>query len=644
MHRLAIAGSSRATLVRSTGQYRVAQRFMSADANQKLTQAEAQTIKKKGMRFRTKAFLTLTVLGAGTAGVVYQSMINEDLRDLLENNIPYYAHSLERLENLKDNEDLDKVLKVAQQASGKAVELGKDAYRQASDLINGTTTPKAPENKAPSVVDSVTEAAAKLSKKIEALDQPSPAKPAARPEYVPSETPAPVYLAGAAAGSTPSSSASAPATIEPKKAEKKAAPKVDEPPKPAQPAKKDDKKKKQEEEQQQQQKQKQEEEEKKKKAEEAAAAAPKPEVKKVTLVKVDTQEPILNNLNATLHQLVAILNETGIPEQGHEVFEKANADLQAMHERLEALKAEGEAQAMTVMNELTERFAKQTSEKESEHEKHVSQVKEELNKEHEAAKKAAIEQELARQKEVLEEQQRQAMIQYAVDMQRRWVREVKIRVENERGGRLARLDHINLRLKMLERQGLVTGEFLEHSARTHQLWCSAKALEKAYEAGERRPFDRELARLKRLAEQDKENELLRAVLASIPEAVACEGVDSVPELADRFQHVADEVRKASLVPENGGVLAHGMSVVLSKLMFKKHGLVPGNDVEAILARTEFYLQENDLEQAVREMNQLQGWGKRLAKDWIVAARRRVEVGQALDIINTQANLTSLTLA
>ncbi|KAG0257707.1 Formation of crista junctions protein 1 [Actinomortierella ambigua] len=640
MHRLALAGSSRASLVRSTGQHRVAQRFMSANAGQKLTQAEAQTLpKKKGMRLRTKAFLTLTVLGAGTAGVVYQSMINNDFRDLLENNVPYYAHSLERLEALKDNEDLDKVLKVAHQASGKAVELGKDAYRQASDLINGTTTP-APEKKKEeqSLASSVTEAAAKLTKKIEALDQPSPAKPAARADYVPSETPAPVYLAGAAAGSTPSSSASTPATIEAKKP--KAEKKADEPPKPAQPAAKKGEKK----DEKKVEEKKVEEKKVEEKKEEVVAAVPKPEVKKVTLVKVETQEPILSNLNATLHQLVAILNETGIPEQGHEIFEKANADLQAMHERLEALKAEGEAQALTVMNDLTERYTKLAGQKDSDHELHLSQVKETLHQEHEKAQKLAIEQELAHQKEALEEQQRQAMIQYAVEMQRRWVREVKVRVENERGGRLARLDHINLRLKMLERQGLVTGEFLEHSARTHQLWCSAKALEKAYEAGERRPFDRELARLKRLAEQDKENELLRAVLASIPEAVAREGVDSVPELADRFQHVADEVRKASLVPDNGGVLAHGMSVVLSKLMFKKQGLVPGNDVEAILARTEFYLQESDLEQAVRELNQLQGWGKRLAKDWIVAARRRVEVGQALDIISTQANLTSLTLA
>ncbi|KAG0243367.1 Formation of crista junctions protein 1 [Actinomortierella wolfii] len=643
MHRLAIAGLSRAALVRPAGQYRVvAQRYMSADANQKLTQAEAQTVKKKGMRFRTKALLTLTVLGAGTAGVIHQSMINEDFRELLENNIPYYAHSLEKLEQLKDKEDFVKALKAAQQASDKAIELGKDAYRQASDLINGTTTP-APEKKAAPSTSSVADAAAKLSKKVEALDQPSPAKPAARTDYVPSETPAPVYLAGAAAGSTPSSSATTPATIEPKvaekKIEKKAAPKVEEPPKPAQPPKKDQQKQ-----QEQKQDAKKEEEKKVQGEEKKAEEATKPEVKKVTIVKVDSQEPILTNLNATLHQLVAILNETGIPEQGHQVFEKANAELQALNERLEALKAEGEAQALTVMNELTERYNKLASQKDSDHELHVSQVKDELHKVYEEEKKAAIEQELARQKELLEEQQRQELIKYAIDMQRRWVREVKIRVENERGGRLARLDHINLRLKMLERQGLVTNEFLEHSARTHQLWCSVKALEKAYEAGERRPFDRELARLKRLAEQDKENELLRAVLASIPESVAREGLDSVPELVDRFEHVADEVRKASLVPDNGGVLAHGMSVVLSKLMFKKHGLVPGNDVEAILARTEYYLQENDLEQAVRELNQLKGWGKRLAKDWIIAARRRVEVGQALDIINTQANLTSLTLA
>ncbi|KAF9431677.1 Formation of crista junctions protein 1 [Entomortierella beljakovae] len=595
--RLASIGAKRAAvatpLMRATQYRALTKRFNTTDAKATIQEAAAATTTKSGLRFRTKFLITLTLLGGGVAGVVKYSFDNPDFRNLLEDNIPHFAHSMYQLETLKDNEDLVKVVNGATAAAEKTADLSKTAYRKASDLINGTTTPT------PEKTTTTSTSSSNLVKKIQELEQPKPATPATRNDYVPSEVPTPSFLPGAAPGK-PAQSA-----------------KVEEAKKVVKP---------------------------KEKVVEKAVAAPEPPKKVIKVATIESEEPIMANLNTTLHQLVAILNESGIPDQGHQVFEKANEELKTLNQRIEALKVEGEAQAATVLAEVTEKYNKISLEKETEHEGEITQLKKDLATAFEEEKKKAIEHELEVQQGILREEQKQSLLKYATDMQRRWVREVKVRVENERGGRLARLDQINLRLRTLERQGIDNAEFLEQSARTHQLWCGVKALEKTYESGERRPFDRELARLKRLAETEKDAELLKAVLSTVPEAVAAQGVDSIPELVERFEYVADKVRQASLVPDNGGVLAHGMSVVLSKLMFKKHGLVPGNDVEAILARTEHYLVENDLEQAVRELNQLKGWSKRLAKDWIIAARTRVEVGQAIDVINTHANLISLTLA
>ncbi|GJJ71246.1 MICOS complex subunit MIC60 [Entomortierella parvispora] len=627
VHRLAAAGSKHtamaASSIRATQYRAMAQRFNTTDAKKSVAEAAATPVVKSGLRFRTKALITLTLIGAGVAGVIKHSFDDEEFRSLLENNIPHFAHSMDKLEQIKDSEDLEKVLAGASHASEKVVELSKTAYRSASDLINGTTTP-APVKKESAPVQT---GASQLAKKVQELEQPRPAVPAVRAEYIPSEVPTPVFLGAAAPGSAPKVKESVveKAKDTAHKVEAKVAAKVEKVKEKAVEIKEKIQDKVEE-----------------KKAE-IVEAVPEPK-KLIKVAPIVSEEPVMADLNKTLHQLVEILNESGIPEQGHQVFEKANEELKNLSERVEALKLEGEAQAATVMAELTEKYQKLVNEKEQDHEGHVSQLKKELAETYEQEKREAILRELEIQQENLRQEQKQELQNYAMDMQRRWAREVRARVENERGGRLARLDQINLRLKTLERQGADNAEFLDQSARTHQLWCGIKALEKTYQAGERRPFDRELARLKRLAEEEKDAEVLKAVLAAVPESVAVEGVDSVPELMDRFEYVADKVRQASLVPENGGVLAHGMSVVLSKLMFKKHGLVPGNDVEAILARTEYYLLESDLEQAVRELNQLKGWGKRLAKDWIVAARRRVEVGQAIDVINTHANLVSLTLA
>jgi len=555
--------------------------------------------------------ITLTLIGAGVAGVIKHSFDDEEFRSLLENNIPHFAHSMDKLEEIKDNKDLEKVLAGASQASEKVVDLSKTAYRSASDLINGTTTP-APVKKESAPVNATS---SQLAKKVQELEQPRPAVPAVRAEYIPSEVPTPVFLGAAAPGSAPKAKESVVEKVKGTvaKVETKVAAKVEEVKEKAVEIKEKIQDKVAE------------------KKVELVEAVPEPPKKLIKVAPIVSEEPVMADLNKTLHQLVEILNESGIPEQGHQVFEKANEELKNLSERVEALKVEGEAQAATVMAELTEKYHKLVSEKEQDHEGHVSQLKKQLAETYEQEKRETVLRELEIQQEILRQEQKQELQNYAMDMQRRWAREVRARVENERGGRLARLDQINLRLKTLERQGADNAEFLDQSARTHQLWCGIKALEKSYQSGERRPFDRELARLKRLAEEEKDAEVLKAVLAAVPESVAAEGVDSVPELMDRFEYVADKVRQASLVPENGGVLAHGMSVMLSKFMFKKHGLVPGNDVEAILARTEYYLLESDLEQAVRELNQLKGWGKRLAKDWIVAARRRVEVGQAIDV-------------
>ncbi|KIY67283.1 hypothetical protein CYLTODRAFT_353529, partial [Cylindrobasidium torrendii FP15055 ss-10] len=73
------------------------------------------------------------------------------------------------------------------------------------------------------------------------------------------------------------------------------------------------------------------------------------------------------------------------------------------------------------------------------------------------------------------------------------------------------------------------------------------------------------------------------------------------------------------------------------------GLVEGSDVNSVLARTEYYLNEKDLDSATRELNQLKGTAQVLTSDWLAAARKRLEVEQALEVVHTQATLASVLL-
>ncbi|KAJ1906400.1 hypothetical protein IWQ60_012095 [Tieghemiomyces parasiticus] len=76
-------------------------------------------------------------------------------------------------------------------------------------------------------------------------------------------------------------------------------------------------------------------------------------------------------------------------------------------------------------------------------------------------------------------------------------------------------------------------------------------------------------------------------------------------------------------------------------MFAKRGLVGGEDAEAVLARTNYHLQRADLDSAARELNQLSGWSKDVAQDWIEAARQHLTLKQALQVVESELMLNQM---
>lgn len=219
-------------------------------------------------------------------------------------------------------------------------------------------------------------------------------------------------------------------------------------------------------------------------------------------------------------------------------------------------------------------------------------------------------------------------------MQRRWIREIKMRVEQERGGRLAKLDELATNLKQLERITLDNAEYLDENIRLHATWAAFRALTAASaDAPVRRPFRDELRAL-RYSSAAKEDILTRAVLDSLEQTdVPDVGIEPLGDLTSWFTtSVAPQVRRVALVPEyDAGVLSYLASNLLSGFRFARHGLVEGNDVLSVLARAEYYLNEKDLDMAARELNQLKGAPRVLLSDWLDAARKRLEVLQALEV-------------
>jgi len=225
---------------------------------------------------------------------------------------------------------------------------------------------------------------------------------------------------------------------------------------------------------------------------------------------------------------------------------------------------------------------------------------------------------------------KEEVIAQGIELQRRWIREITVRVGEERGGRLAKLDELAANLKRLERVALDNSTYLDENLRIHALWSTLRAVNNAIDAPARRPFRNEL-RVLRHASAARDDGVVGAALEALEAGNAADaGVEPLADLATWFTTgVAPAVSRIALVPDKGaGVLAHVASHVLSAFAFRRQGLVPVDDSLSIMAHAEYHLNEKDLDSATRELNQLKGAAKAPLKDWLEAARRRLEVHAA----------------
>lgn len=370
----------------------------------------------------------------------------------------------------------------------------------------------------------------------------------------------------------------------------------------------------------------------------------------------------IDSLAETVQGLVVMLNEAGMNGHAKRLADYASREIESLQKGYKLIQQEQEI----VLKSLKELSA-DTDRASTKLEEHCHNVEEKVQslrqrsidrvaEKKEKMKKDFVAETAAMQKELtdiaareLEAQKKEYLAaltkelsERAVEIQRQYIREVRHQVEAERGGKLACIEDVAVKQRTFEQLACENAEQLDDSQKAHKLLVAIDALKRAAYSGNKQAFLEELQALLRIsapsnpfadATEKRNDALVQVVASSISETVARHGISSAAQLTTRFATVAAEVRRASLIPEeNSSMISHIISLILSKLMFTKQGLVPGEDIEARLARAEYYLvQEGDLESAAREVNQLTGWPKHLASDWLDAARRHLEIKQALEV-------------
>ncbi|KAG1887377.1 mitochondrial inner membrane protein Mitofilin [Suillus subluteus] len=367
--------------------------------------------------------------------------------------------------------------------------------------------------------------------------------------------------------------------------------------------------------------------------------------------EVAVSEPVITQLASTIDNLASFLaSNPAASEKAKDVLEVAKGDLTGLAARIEKIKEDEKLQLEMRLDEQAREYTTKLLELELEAQDKLDSQQDGFRKFYDEERgrftqvyREKLEQELHTQTELINERLKEEVIAQGIEMQRRWIREVKVRVEQERGGRLAKLDELASGLKRLERLALDNSSYLDENIRVHSMWTAIRAMQSAIDASIRKPFREELRVLRHIAVA-KEDTIIAAALDSLEQSdVPDIGVEPFADLASWFStSVRLRVSSVALVPDqDAGVLTHLASHFLSLFRFQRHGLVPGSDVLSVLSRAEYYMNEKDLDSAARELNQVKGTARELLHDWLEAARRRLEVLQALEVIQSQATLASL---
>jgi len=178
----------------------------------------------------------------------------------------------------------------------------------------------------------------------------------------------------------------------------------------------------------------------------------------------------------------------------------------------------------------------------------------------------------------------------------------------------------------------------EVGARAKQnLWIAVAALKAAVGMEHRVPLG---DRVSAVLAAGSEDGLISVLLDAIPEDAKALGIYSNSHLKTRFEKVRDVCKKVSLVTEGGGLFQTFLSFLKYKTTIESVLIKPADELNPetdsmmqLICHAQWYVEHDDLESALRCMNQLRGEPRRTAFDWITEARAALETRQAVDALH-----------
>ena len=217
--------------------------------------------------------------------------------------------------------------------------------------------------------------------------------------------------------------------------------------------------------------------------------------------------------------------------------------------------------------------------------------------------------------------------------------EAKDQLSGKLEQKVNQLEELSQKLAELELALKTSKDFQSGSVQAHRMSAAALALVDRLETS--KPAAAEVAALQAVSGSS----VVDTALGSLPPSSLGGGIPTIQELQTRFEEsVLPKSRQAAMVPEGqSGLEGQLLGMVFSTLKYPPGPDDPAPESEKdasefVLARARRHVQMGELEQAVEQLDRLEGQVAFTASDWKVLAMERVAVDKVLKVIRLECAL------
>lgn len=355
-----------------------------------------------------------------------------------------------------------------------------------------------------------------------------------------------------------------------------------------------------------------------------------------------TSDPVLLSTLNSFNELITSFDAAESKDPN--LVRKINTNVDELAAKLAALTAEFEKELQKkVKSSLDELLASYTKKELELSSNMINQFIEE-KKEMEQKLQRRMQNEIEAATAVIQKAAENAVQMARIDQTKRFEQFVVESINKERDGRLAKLNELNSNVRDLEKFAESAESQLEANHRRAEAARAVSKLRAALTIEDEsvsRPFAPILESVEDSL-KGTNDEVLVLALGNLKQLLANESTQSLlspAQLSARWDQLASELRLASLLPPNAGLLGHLSSLLFSKLLVPVKGDKPNaNDIELVIARVQMSLTRGQLDVAVEEAANMKGWTRRLADDWVVAARKKLEAQFLLGLIESEVRV------